>query len=179
MRQGALGPSNTNDPAHFSLFVLSVCLRDRGSWGLSMAPTAATSCPWGTILHICSILSLSSRPEEPIWLAGLSCAFTRESWLTMILSLQPRVEARLSKRTREVWTLRGGGPEVHYGGEGQGRGQPANLPPGPVAGILLFTHLIRFSTQPREVGVISPISLELKLELTEFAFRCYSHMEWN
>lgn len=39
-----------------------------------------------------------------------------------------------------------------------------NQCPGTVAGILLFTHLIHFSKPPCEVGVISPILLELKLK---------------
>lgn len=60
--QGTSGPSNTNNPAHFSFvcgFFFSMYLGDQGSCGLYKAPTTAPSFPWGTILHICRIVSLS------------------------------------------------------------------------------------------------------------------------
>lgn len=51
--------------------------------------------------------------------------------------------------------------------EKEQRVRVTNQSPGTVAGILLFTHVIHFSKQPCEAGVISPILLELKLKFTE------------
>lgn len=39
---------------------------------------------------------------------------------------------------------------------------------GKCVGILLFTHLIHFSKQPCEMGIINSISLGLKLKFAEF-----------